>query len=240
MLRLFLFTFILLFSGISNAEEQEEQGHEYIPAFVGLWLKSHDFQDFEISDNTLTIPSKDLSVSGAIHEINKKENDSIVVETRLTVHFKGKQIVEEYVASFGDSPKEAFVNSIDNLCQTVFHPIFAKFIGSDDGQIVGQKITVGDAQTTFYYSGYGVTGDQGGAVASREIEELVMQELAAKKIGSGIHTAKLIVAQPPDESPRVTFTLNGKKIEELSEKFTNFKWPSTEDYHVGKLFIVLS
>ena len=231
---------IILFS-LSIVAYAEEQGHEYIPQFVSLWLKSHDFNDFKIEENKLIIESAGLEISGAIHDMQeKKAGELYLVETRLSIKHNDKLLIEEYVGSLSGNPQEAFVSSIDNLCQTILLPIYAKLLDPTNTRVEINKIKAGERETTFYYSGFGVAGDDIDAEQSRQIEALVLNEIAAMQLDEGLHSAKLVVSKVAEGVPDITLTINGVALEELSPGLKEHAWPSTENYYMGKLFMVLT
>ncbi|QTL35003.1 DUF6348 family protein [Pseudoalteromonas viridis] len=223
----------------SFAFAEREQGHEYVAAFVSTWLQEHGYESFKREGNNILIESADIKISGAIYDVQEKDKNYLV-ETRLTIEHKGKPLITEFVSSFGPNPNEAFVNSLNNLCQTTLHPVYSRLIDNTDSHIVIKKLTKNGKKTTFHYSGFAAMGDALANEKVKEIENLILNEVASSKLPPGVHSVKLVVAKVGKESAQLMLALNGQEFPMVSSRFSEFKWPSTESYYFGKLFLVVS
>lgn len=233
--------FILLVLFFLPSFSYAEQGHEYVTEFVSIWLKDHGFEDFEKAGNDLVIESAGIKISGAIYGVQeKKKDESYLVETRLTIDYKGKMLINEFVASFGATPNEAFINSLDNLCQTTLHPVYGKLIDKTDSHVVVKTLSNAGRETTFHYSGYAGMGDPLPDGKPLEIENLILNEIANIKLSPGVHSAKLVVTKINNEEANLSLTLDGYELQSLSDKFKKYKWPVTQKFYLGKFFLVVS
>lgn len=235
-----LVSIVLLTTVFTQSSSAEEQGQAYVSEYVSLWLKDHKYTNFRVVDNKLIIDQAKLEISGAIYDVQEKQKDkSYVVETRLTVKYDNKPLFEEFVAGWGNSPKDAFFKTLNNLCQTTLHPIYSKLLNPDDTHVVKEKIHNGNGVTTFHYSGLGIAGDTIEQKSSENIERLVINELAQIKLTQGIHSAKLVISKVAKKPAEVVFTLDGNVVNS-SERFRKFTWPDTKNFYFGKFFVVLS
>lgn len=68
------------------------QGAEYVNTYFELWLKAHNFKDFEKQKSGISFPKNGALLDGEIHEVNElKPGKFYSVESRISVTFKKRQ-----------------------------------------------------------------------------------------------------------------------------------------------------
>lgn len=216
------------------------QGGEYVRAYLEEWLKAHDYKDYSISESGIKFNSVDLTLNGEIYGINElAEGEIYSVETQLTATLENGRNLEDFVAGSGATPKEAFLDSLNNFCLTTLHPIYAGLVDKNDDHVRKEKWNLSSKSRNVYLSDWGQRGEPIEKQDQDNIEKLISTQLSKLNISDDVHWVKLVVSSVNGKMGTVVLTIDGVQYDEIDKALKAYHWPISKKFYLVKLFFVI-
>jgi hypothetical protein len=232
--------FIALFLLLLISTVHAGQGAEYVNGYFELWLKAHNFKDFEKRTDGIFFSKNGVILDGEIHEVKELQPGKFYsVESRISVRLKNGRRIDDFVAGAGSNAQEAFYDSLQNFCLTTLHPIYAELFDHKDPHVRKVAWNVNGIQRRIFLSEWGMRGKKIDEVTQRKVEQILADELKAIDVSPEIHWVKLVVAGKGNKLNTLVVTIDGVQHEKITQRLAAYRWPESNDFFMGKLFFVV-
>lgn len=226
---------LALLSSLSHAGQAAEQ----VNAYFELWLKEHQFLGYEKRADGLWFNANGMRLDGDIHEIKELSKDTLYsVESRISLTFPDGRKLEDFVLGAGANPKDAFADSLQNLCLTTLHPIYAELFDHADPHVRKDTWTIAGAPRRVFLSEWGQRGTAFDEATQAAVERRLAQSLASAPVTDEIHWLKVIVLVTKDKR-KTSIAIDGHGMPALDRSLADFDWPQPGPVTMAKLFIVI-
>lgn len=230
-------TFLLL---LVNSLACAGQGAEYVNGYFELWLKAHNFKEFEKKNTGILFTKNGVLLDGEIHGVNELNSGKFYsVESRISVVFKSGRRLDDFVAGMGDSPTSAFQDSLQNFCLTTLHPIYAELFDHADPHVRKETWSIGDSKRRVFLSEWGQRGQKIDDSTQKGAEALLVEEFQKLNLSKDIHWVKLVVAGNNGSLGTLVVTVDGVQNAKITERLAAYRWPRTDGLFMAKLFFVI-
>lgn len=235
MMKKLLTVFLLLLSSAVCAG----QGAEYVNGYFELWLKDHNFKDFEKRKDGIFFPKIGALLDGEIQEAKELKPGFFSVESRISIRFANGRRIDDFVAGAGSKADEAFYDSMNNFCLTTLHPIYAELFDHNDSHVRKEMWNVNGVQRRVFLSEWGQRGQRIAGPTQRKAELLIAEEMRSLNLSEDIHWIKLIVSGFSGKLNTLVVTVDGVPNDRLTRILASYAWPTPDEFYMGKLFFVV-
>lgn len=216
------------------------QGAEYVNSYFELWLKAHNFTDFENRQDGIFFPKQGVLLDGEINEAKElKPGTFYSVESRISLKFQDGRRLDDFVAGAGGKVDQAFYDSLQNFCLTTLHPVYAELFDHKDPHVRKEAWVVNGAKRRIFLSEWGKRGLPINEKAQKKAELLLAEELRSLDLSKDIHWIKLVVSGYQGKLNALVVTVDGVTNERLTRRLAETGWPTPDDFYMAKLFLVV-
>jgi hypothetical protein len=216
------------------------QGAEYVNSYFEIWLKAHNFNDFEKRKDGIYFPRTGVLLGGEIHEAKELTPGKFYsVESRISITFKNGRRLEDYVAGAGTKMDEAFYDSLQNFCLTTLHPIYAELFNREDPHVRKATWKISGAPRRVFLSEWGQRGTKLSESVQVQVEKLLAEELQRSSMSAELHWVKLVVFINEGKLQTLTVTVDGVTQENATRRLAAYNWPTANGFSMAKLFFVI-
>jgi hypothetical protein len=233
------FAFVICLLALS-VTSHAGQGAEYVNSYFELWLKAHNFTDFEKRQDGIYFPKQGVLLDGEISEAKElKPGAFYSVESRISITFKNGRRLDDFVAGAGAKVDQALYDSLQNFCLTTLHPLYAELFDHQDPHVRKETWVVSGVQRRIFLSEWGKRGFPIDESTQKKAELLISEELRNLKMSGDIHWIKLLASGYQGKLNALVVTVDGVKSERLTQRLAESGWPTPNDFYMAKLFIVV-
>lgn len=216
------------------------QGAEYVNSYFEIWLKAHNFTDFEKRADGIYFPKQGVLLDGEINEAKElKPGTFYSVESRISITFKNGRRLDDFVAGAGGKVDQALYDSLQNFCLTTLYPIYAELFDHNDPHVRKETWVVNGLQRRVFLSEWGKRGVPIEESTQKKAELLVAEELRGLDTSKDIHWIKVLVSGYQGKLNALVVTVDGVKNQRLTRRLMETGWPTPNDFYMAKLFLVV-
>ena len=232
--------YILFLLGFIPLVVNAGQGAEYVNAYIGEWLKSHEYTKYKETDKGVVIEGAVITIDGEIYGVNElKKGELYSVETRLSVKFNSGRKLDDFGVGVGKTPEEGFLDSLNNFCLTTMHPIYSELLDHDDPHVRKESWKIGGVKRNIFLADWGMRGEPLSETVTKQVEQLILEQLKNLDLSKDIHWVKLVVSNISGEIGTLVLTVDGLQYENINTAIKSYSWPKSQNFYMAKVFLVV-
>lgn len=164
------------------------QGAQYVNAYLEHWLKAHDFTAFETRADGVHFSANGGRLDGEINEAKElSRGEFYTVESRFSVTLGDGRHIDDFVAGAGATAQDALTDSLQNLCLTTLHPIYAELFDHDDPHVRKETWLLNGTQRRVFLPEWGERGEGLDDSTQKAVERLLAEELKNEPLTDEFH-----------------------------------------------------